>query len=67
MTRKQEQKAETHQRMLQAAVRSFRQHGFAGIGVDGIAKAAGVTSVRLLCPFRLEGRRLRSGNGIRSR
>lgn len=44
MTRKQEQKAETHQRMLMAAVRSFREHGFAGIGVDGIAKAASVTS-----------------------
>ncbi|MBI3451766.1 MAG: TetR/AcrR family transcriptional regulator [Rhodospirillales bacterium] len=44
MTRKQVRKGETHQRMLSAASRSFRSHGFAGIGVDGIAKAAGVTS-----------------------
>ncbi len=44
MTRKQEQKEETRQRMLAAASRSFRSHGFAGIGVDAIAKAAGVTS-----------------------
>jgi len=44
MTQKQEQKEETRRRMLSAASRSFRSHGFAGIGVDGIAKAAGVTS-----------------------
>jgi len=30
--------------MVDAAGRSFKSHGFAGIGVDGIAKAAGVTS-----------------------
>ena len=30
--------------MLNAAGRSFRSNGYAGIGVDGIAKAAGVTS-----------------------
>lgn len=35
---------QTKLRMLDAASRSFRSHGFAGIGVDGIAKAAGVTS-----------------------
>ena len=44
MKRTQEQKAETRQRILLAASRGFRSHGFAGIGVDGIAKAAGVTS-----------------------
>jgi len=37
-------KQHTHQRMLDAASRSFKAHGFAGVGVDGIAKAAGVTS-----------------------
>ncbi len=37
-------KAQTRERMLDAAGRSFRAHGYAGIGVDGIAKAAGVTS-----------------------
>ena len=34
----------THQRMLDAAGKSFRRNGYAGIGVDGIAKAAGATS-----------------------
>jgi len=37
-------KEQTKLRMLDAASRSFRSHGFAGIGVDGIAKEAGVTS-----------------------
>ena len=30
--------------MREAAGRSFREHGYAGIGVDAVAKAAGVTS-----------------------
>lgn len=34
----------THKKMLDAASMSFRRNGYAGIGVDGIAKAAGVTS-----------------------
>lgn len=34
----------TRQRMIDAAGRSFRQHGFAGIGVDAIAKEAQATS-----------------------
>lgn len=34
----------THRRMLDAASQAFRRNGYAGIGVDGIAKAAGVTS-----------------------
>ena len=36
--------AETRKKVLQAASRSFRKHGREGIGVDGLAKAAGVTS-----------------------
>lgn len=39
-----EQKAQTRQRILAAAGKSFRQGGFGGIGVDGLSKAAGVTS-----------------------
>lgn len=35
---------QTHQKILRAASRGFRRDGFSGIGVDGIAKAAGVTS-----------------------
>lgn len=37
-------KQQTHKRMLDAASQGFRSSGYAGIGVDGIAKAAGVTS-----------------------
>ncbi len=37
-------KHQTRTRMLDAASRSFRSKGYAGVGVDGIAKAAGVTS-----------------------
>lgn len=37
-------KEETKKRMVDAASRSFRQFGYGGIGVDGIAKEAGVTS-----------------------
>jgi len=39
-----EQKAQTRQRILEAAGRGFRKGGFGGLGVDGLAKAAGVTS-----------------------
>ncbi|SFM29802.1 TetR/AcrR family transcriptional regulator [Rugamonas rubra] len=39
-----EQKAMTRKRILEAAGRGFRKGGFAGIGVDGLAKQAGVTS-----------------------
>jgi TetR/AcrR family transcriptional regulator, transcriptional repressor for nem operon len=44
MPRMPTKREQTHRRMLDAAGRSFRSHGFSGIGVDGIAKAAGVTS-----------------------
>lgn len=44
MAKKRDRKEGTRQRMLKAASTSFRSHGFVGIGVDGIAKAAGVTS-----------------------
>ena len=37
-------KEETRQKIVEAVGRGFRKHGYAGIGVDGLAKAAGVTS-----------------------
>ncbi|MBL4629817.1 MAG: TetR/AcrR family transcriptional regulator [Paraglaciecola sp.] len=37
-------KQETRKRIISAASRSFRSRGYTGIGVDGIAKEAGVTS-----------------------
>jgi len=37
-------KQETRKRIINAASQGFRSNGYAGIGVDGIAKEAGVTS-----------------------
>ncbi|MBC7956076.1 MAG: TetR/AcrR family transcriptional regulator [Cytophagales bacterium] len=39
-----EQKLHTRRRIVDAAARGFRRNGFGGMGVDGLAKAAGVTS-----------------------
>ena len=41
---KVEQKEQTRERIIAAAGRSFRKGGYSGIGVDGLAKEAGVTS-----------------------
>jgi len=37
-------KEETRLKMLEAVGRGFREYGYSGIGVDGLARAAGVTS-----------------------
>jgi TetR/AcrR family transcriptional repressor of nem operon len=39
-----EQKEQTRRRIVEAAGRGFRQGGFGGLGIDGLAKQAGVTS-----------------------
>lgn len=39
-----EQKEVTRRRILEAAGRGFRKGGFGGVGVDGLAREAGVTS-----------------------
>ncbi len=44
MATNKERKEETRKRMGEAASRGFREHGYAGVGVDGIAKEAGATS-----------------------
>ena len=44
MTKTPTKKERTRERMLDAASQSFRANGFAGVGVDTIAKVAGVTS-----------------------
>lgn len=44
MVSRSEQKLLTRQRILQAAGRGFRKGGFGGVGVDGLAKEAGLTS-----------------------
>lgn len=55
MVSKQEQKEKTRKRMLGAASRSFREHGFDGVGVDGIASAAGATSGAFYAHFGSKG------------
>lgn len=44
MAHKARQKAESRARLLASAGRGFRSHGYGGLGVDGLAKEAGVTS-----------------------
>ncbi len=39
-----EQKEQTRKRIVAAAGRSFKKGGYSGVGVDGLAKEAGVTS-----------------------
>ena len=39
-----DQKRETRQRILESAGRGFRKGGYGGVGVDALAKEAGVTS-----------------------
>lgn len=44
MVYRDEQKKVTRQRIIDAAGRGFRKGGYGGIGVDGLAKEAGMTS-----------------------
>jgi TetR/AcrR family transcriptional regulator, transcriptional repressor for nem operon len=44
MRYKEGHREEARGRILNAVGRGFRQHGFGGVGVDGLAKEAGVTS-----------------------
>ncbi len=44
MRYKSEQKEHTRKKIIVAAEHSFKKHGYCGIGVDGLAKEAGVTS-----------------------
>ena len=44
MTKRTEQKEESRARILASAGRGFRRSGYGGLGVDGLAKEAGVTS-----------------------
>jgi AcrR family transcriptional regulator len=44
MSRKQTKREQTRERIVQSIHKGFREEGFAGAGVDGLAKGAGVTS-----------------------
>lgn len=55
-----EQSEEIRRRVLDAAGREFRRHGFGGVGVDGLAKAAGVTSGAFYGHFRSKAEAFRT-------
>jgi AcrR family transcriptional regulator len=50
-----EQKARTRQRILEGSGRAFRKGGYAGTGVDALAKEAGVTSGAFYVHFSSKG------------
>jgi AcrR family transcriptional regulator len=45
-------KEESRAKILASAGQGFRRHGFGGLGIDGLAKAAGVTSGAFYAHFR---------------
>ena len=52
MAHRSGQKEEGRARILAAAGRGFRRHGFGGLGVDGLAHEAGVTSGAFYAHFK---------------
>src|ERR1700678_3579045 len=60
MPSKPEQGDDTRGRVLDAAGREFRVHGFGGVGVDGLAKAAGLTSGAFYGHFRSKAEAFRA-------
>ncbi|TDR71081.1 TetR family transcriptional regulator [Paludibacterium purpuratum] len=54
-----EQKAHTRQRILEGSGRAFRKGGYAGTGVDALAKEAGVTSGAFYVHFDSKGEAFR--------
>jgi TetR/AcrR family transcriptional repressor of nem operon len=48
---KPDRRTTTHQRILDAAGRLFRQHGIDGVGVDAVMKEAGLTHGGFYAPF----------------
>ena len=46
------QKEESRARILESAGRGFREHGYGGLGVDALAKQAGVTSGAFYAHFK---------------
>lgn len=52
MAGKAERSEETRARILASAGRGFRRHGYGGLGIDGLAKDAGVTSGAFYAHFK---------------
>jgi TetR/AcrR family transcriptional regulator, transcriptional repressor for nem operon len=44
-------KEQTRRKVIEAASRHFRKHGYAGVGIDALAKGAGVTSGAIYAHF----------------
>jgi TetR/AcrR family transcriptional regulator, transcriptional repressor for nem operon len=55
-----EHKQETRTRILDAAAQLFRKQGYGGLGVDGLAKAAGVTNGAFYGHFRSKSEAFRT-------
>jgi AcrR family transcriptional regulator len=62
-----EQQEETYRRILRAAGRGFRSKGFGGIGIDGLAKGAELTSGAFYGHFRSKAEAFRAAlvSGLR--
>lgn len=56
-------KEESRARILASAGRGFRRHGFGGLGIDGLAKAAGVTSGAFYAHFKSKTEAFRAAVG----
>jgi TetR/AcrR family transcriptional regulator, transcriptional repressor for nem operon len=57
---KADKKEETRARILASAGRGFRRHGYGGLGVDGLAKDAGVTSGAFYAHFKTKAEAFRA-------
>lgn len=53
-------KEESREKILASAGQGFRQHGFGGLGIDGLAKAAGVTSGAFYAHFKSKAEAFRA-------
>lgn len=53
-------KEESREKILASAGQGFRRHGFGGLGIDGLAKAAGVTSGAFYAHFKSKAEAFRA-------
>ncbi|MBE0515541.1 TetR/AcrR family transcriptional regulator [Sulfurimonas sp.] len=60
MNSKKQQKEETKNRIIEAATRTFKKSGYSGIGVDSLAKEAGVTSGAFYVHFKSKAEAFRA-------
>src|SRR5690242_4670685 len=63
MAHKADRKEQSRTKILQSAGRGFRRHGFGGLGVDGLARDAGVTSGAFYAHFKSKSQAFREAVG----